>query len=355
MPARQLLEPVVQHSGSRCDRLPQSTESLKAEANAKMAVDSSVIDNMQKQLHKAEAMLSSCVKSVEAAWDLSAQRLTEFDQKLSALDIRLVELSQKHEDYEMPEADTQTIRLGTLENRLEELVKRLETPPQPLPLETLDFLNHRVASLSERLAAEARVREAQFRRLETLLSQSPQCSIESQAQQGSRMTGTDTGTTLTREAFSMPTLGTRNSFLDVVDGTAERPVSQLSMESTEKYRSERGLSRAPTPRTYRPFTPRVEPPSRRFESPSPVLPQYRRAAASASPVRRLDASIDPVSPVPGFVSLLPHHVKAQTQATQVTQPSKACLQEYLVAKPEPLAAVSVQAFALETQRRPNVS
>lgn len=112
---------------------------------------------------------------------------------------------------------------------------------------------------------------------------------------------------------------------------------------------------APTPRTYRPFTPRVEPPSRRFESPSPVLPQYRRAAASASPVRRLDASIDPVSPVPGFVSLLPHHVKAQTQATQVTQPSKACLQEYLVAKPEPLAAVSVQAFALETQRRPNVS
>lgn len=243
MPARQLLEPVVQHSGSRCDRLPQSTESLKADANAKMAVDSSVIDNMQKQLHKAEAMLSSCVKSVEAAWDLSAQRLTEFDQKLSALDIRLVELSQKHEDYEMPEADTQTIRLGTLENRLEELVKRLETPPQPLPLETLDFLNHRVASLSERLAAEARVREAQFRRLETLLSQSPQCSIESQAQQGSRMTGTDTGTTLTREAFSMPTLGTRNSFLDVVDGTAERPVSQLSMESTEKYRSERGLSR----------------------------------------------------------------------------------------------------------------
>ena len=115
MPARQLLEPVVQHSGSRCDRLPQSTESLKADANAKMAVDSSVIDNMQKQLHKAEAMLSSCVKSVEAAWDLSAQRLTEFDQKLSALDIRLVELSQKHEDYEMPEADTQTIRLGTLE------------------------------------------------------------------------------------------------------------------------------------------------------------------------------------------------------------------------------------------------
>ena len=112
---------------------------------------------------------------------------------------------------------------------------------------------------------------------------------------------------------------------------------------------------APTPRTYRPFTPRVEPPSRRFESPSPVLPQYRRAAASASPVRRLDASIDPVSPVPGFVSLLPHHVKAQTQATQVTQPSKACLQEYLVAKPEPLAAVSVQTFALETQRRPNVS
>lgn len=111
---------------------------------------------------------------------------------------------------------------------------------------------------------------------------------------------------------------------------------------------------APTPRTYRPFTPRVEPPSRRFESPSPVLPQYRRAAASASPVRRLDASIDPVSPVPGFVSLLPHHVKAQTQATQVTQPSKACLQEYLVAKPEPLA-VSVQTFALETQRRPNVS
>ena len=252
MPARHLLEPVVQHSGSRCDRLSPSTESLEADANAKMAVDSSVIDNMQKQLHKAEVMLSSCVKSVEAAWDLSAQRLTEFDQKLSALDIRLVELSQKHEDYEMPEADTQTIRLGTLENRLEELVKRLETP-QPPPLETLDFLNHRVASLSERLAAEARVREAQFRRLETLLSQSPQCSIESQAQQGSRMTGTDTGTTLTREAFSMPTLGTRNSFLDVVDGTAERPVSQLSMESTEKYRSERGLSRVTWPQRFPPI------------------------------------------------------------------------------------------------------
>ena len=35
-------------------------------------------------------------------------------------------------------------------------------------METVDSLNHRVASLSERLAAEARVREAQFRRLETL-------------------------------------------------------------------------------------------------------------------------------------------------------------------------------------------
>lgn len=37
-------------------------------------------------------------------------------------------------------------------------------------MESLDFLNHRIASLSERLSAEAKVREAQFRRLEALLS-----------------------------------------------------------------------------------------------------------------------------------------------------------------------------------------
>lgn len=122
------------------------------------------------------------------------------------------------------------------------------------------------------------------------------------------------------------------------------------------------------PTHYRPFTPRVEPPGLRYaESPSPVLPQYRRAAsASPSRARRLDASIEPrIAPTSAvtqpslavhqvhqgnFVSLLPHHVKAQDQAVKAqTQ------QEYLMARPtEPVGPLSVQTFALETQRRPTV-
>lgn len=316
---------------------------------------------MQRQLQKAEAMLNCCVQSVEAAWDLSAQRLTEFDQKLSALDVRLVELSQKQVDDEETEARRQTARLVTLENRLDELVKRLESPqPEPqLNLESLDFLNHRVASLSERLAAEARVREAQFRRLESLLSQSQctQSTAESEALAPHRTLGTTatSGATLTRDS-SMPTLpGARSSFLEVVTDDG-----RWSGESDRRYHD---ASRAFTPtRTshYRPFTPRVEPPGR-LESPSPILPQYRRAA-SASPrvARRLDASIDPPSTgrtggtgngLVSHVSLLPRHVKAQAQENVS---AKACQVEYLIAKPEPVGPVLVQTFALETQRRPTI-
>ena len=116
------------------------------------------------------------------------------------------------------------------------------------------------------------------------------------------------------------------------------------------------VTEAPTRTShYRPFTPRVEPPGR-LESPSPILPQYRRAA-SASPrvARRLDASIDPPGRGNGLVShvsLLPRHVKAQAQENPS---AKACQVEYLIAKPEPVGPVLVQTFALETQRRPTIS
>lgn len=271
-------------------------------------------------------------------------------------DVRLVELSQKQVDDEETEARRQTARLVTLENRLDELVKRLENPqPEPqLNLESLDFLNHRVASLSERLAAEARVREAQFRRLESLLSQSQctQSTAESEPLAPHRTLGTTvtSGATLTRDS-SMPTLpGARSSFLEVVTDDG-----RWSGESDRRYHDP---SRAFTPTKtshYRPFTPRVEPPGR-LESPSPILPQYRRAA-SASPrvARRLDASIDPPGRGNGLVShvsLLPRHVKAQAQENPS---AKACQVEYLIAKPEPVGPVLVQTFALETQRRPTIS
>lgn len=217
---RQILEPV----GARAGRVAGREEGR----GPVPGVADSALEQMQRQLQRAQVMLSSCVQSVEAAWDLSAQRLTEFDQKLSALDVRLVELSQKQqEEYELPEAHIQSqqtaqmqsqmqLSLLSLESRLEEVVKRLDSPilpePQPVPLESLDFLNHRVASLSERLAAEARVREAQFRRLESLFSS--QCT-----------TGTTCGTTMESQKSGIDGTSTtaRSSFLEVVtDGEAER-------------------------------------------------------------------------------------------------------------------------------------
>lgn len=219
---RQILEPV----GARAGRVAGREEGRGPVTGA-----DSALEQMQRQLQRAQVMLSSCVQSVEAAWDLSAQRLTEFDQKLSALDVRLVELSQKQqEEYEVPEAHIQSqqtaqmqsqmqLSLLSLESRLEEVVKRLDSPilpePQPVPLESLDFLNHRVASLSERLAAEARVREAQFRRLESLFSS--QCTTGA--------TGTTCGTTLESQKSGIDGTSTtaRSSFLEVVtDGEAER-------------------------------------------------------------------------------------------------------------------------------------
>ena len=231
-PIRQILEPVAKRIATPTMATPlapaRPSEALETSQISQISqasvsvVAGTSIDQMQRQLQKAEAMLNCCVQSVEAAWDLSAQRLTEFDQKLSALDVRLVELSQKQVDDEETEARRQTARLVTLENRLDELVKRLENPqPEPqLNLESLDFLNHRVASLSERLAAEARVREAQFRRLESLLSQSQctQSTAESEPLAPHRTLGTTvtSGATLTRDS-SMPTLpGARSSFLEVV-------------------------------------------------------------------------------------------------------------------------------------------
>lgn len=368
-PIRQILEPVAKRIATPTMATPlapaRPSEALETSQISQISqisqasvsvVAGTSIDQMQRQLQKAEAMLNCCVQSVEAAWDLSAQRLTEFDQKLSALDVRLVELSQKQVDDEETEARRQTARLVTLENRLDELVKRLENPqPEPqLNLESLDFLNHRVASLSERLAAEARVREAQFRRLESLLSQSQctQSTAESEPLAPHRTLGTTvtSGATLTRDS-SMPTLpGARSSFLEVVTDDG-----RWSGESDRRYHDP---SRAFTPTKtshYRPFTPRVEPPGR-LESPSPILPQYRRAA-SASPrvARRLDASIDPPGRGNGLVShvsLLPRHVKAQAQENPS---AKACQVEYLIAKPEPVGPVLVQTFALETQRRPTIS
>lgn len=369
-PIRQIVEPVAKRIPAMATpatpSLARPSEALETSQVSQISQVSQVsqasfsvvsgpsFDQMQRQLQKAEAMLNCCVQSVEAAWDMSAQRLTEFDQKLSALDVRLVELSQKQVDDEETEARRQTARLVTLENRLDEVVKRLENPqPEPqLNLESLDFLNHRVASLSERLAAEARVREAQFRRLESLLSQSQctQSTAESEPLAHHRTLGTTvtSGATLTRDS-SMPTLpGARSSFLEVVTDDG-----RWSGESDRRYHD---ASRAFTPTKtshYRPFTPRVEPPGR-LESPSPILPQSRRAV-SASPklARRLDASIDP----PGHglvshVSLLPRHVKD----VKGQDPSaKACQVEYLIAKPEPVGPVLVQSFALETQRRPTIS
>ena len=237
---RQILEPVTKRSPAAVSREPLESSKVR-QVPAVPAVPA--LEQMQKQLHKAEAMLNSCVRSVEAAWDLSAQRLTEFDQKLSALDVRLVELKQI--DEVPKQTDT---RLVTLENRIEELMKRLDgrdSPTQPLPLEGLDFLNHRVASLSERLAAEARVREAQFRRLESMLSQWTE-SHESQHQPlgvASGISGTSTAvntvnttgiTTLTHNS-SMPTLpGARSSFLEVVADDL-----RSSNESEKRYRDAR--------------------------------------------------------------------------------------------------------------------
>lgn len=141
-PIRQILEPVAKRIATPTMATPlapaRPSEALETSQISQISqasvsvVAGTSIDQMQRQLQKAEAMLNCCVQSVEAAWDLSAQRLTEFDQKLSALDVRLVELSQKQVDDEETEARRQTARLVTLENRLDELVKRLENP-QPEP------------------------------------------------------------------------------------------------------------------------------------------------------------------------------------------------------------------------------
>eukprot|EP00439_Symbiodinium_sp_Y106_P055972 s2306_g7.t2 len=126
----------------------------------------SAVLTLQEQLQGAEAMLVTCNQMVEAAWALASQRLTAFDSRLSQLDLKLAALSQKqnqvHEDtLPRPEADR---RLSLLEQRFEALEQRISMPSS---LEK-DGFGLRLASLSERLAAEARVREEQFRRLESM-------------------------------------------------------------------------------------------------------------------------------------------------------------------------------------------
>ncbi|CAE7776673.1 unnamed protein product [Symbiodinium sp. CCMP2592] len=132
----------------------------------------SAVLTLQEQLQGAEAMLVTCNQMVEAAWALASQRLTAFDSRLSQLDLKLAALSQKqnqvHEDtlpaLPRPEADADRGRLSLLEQRFEALEERISMPSSP----EKDGFGLRLASLSERLAAEARVREEQFRRLESM-------------------------------------------------------------------------------------------------------------------------------------------------------------------------------------------
>eukprot|EP00913_Durusdinium_trenchii_P024294 g22808.t1 len=56
-----------------------------------------VLWKMQRQLQKAETMLSTCMQTVEAAWEMSAQKLAKFDEKLSELDGRLLLLNDKQQ------------------------------------------------------------------------------------------------------------------------------------------------------------------------------------------------------------------------------------------------------------------
>ncbi|CAE7939843.1 unnamed protein product, partial [Symbiodinium necroappetens] len=125
------------------------------------------VRTLQQQLQGAEAMLATC-NQVEAAWALASQRLTAFDSRLSQLDLKLAALSQKQnqvcEDQDtLPRHETD-LRLSLLEQRFEALQQRISMPSSP----EKDGLGLRLASLSERLSAEARVREEQFRRLESM-------------------------------------------------------------------------------------------------------------------------------------------------------------------------------------------
>ncbi|OLP86243.1 hypothetical protein AK812_SmicGene32672 [Symbiodinium microadriaticum] len=126
------------------------------------------VRTLQQQLQGAEAMLATCNQVVEAAWALASQRLTAFDSRLSQLDLKLAALSQKqnqvYEDQDtLPRHETD-LRLSLLEQRFEALQQRISMPSSP----EKDGLGLRLASLSERLSAEARVREEQFRRLESM-------------------------------------------------------------------------------------------------------------------------------------------------------------------------------------------
>ncbi|CAJ1399098.1 unnamed protein product [Effrenium voratum] len=136
-----------------------------------------LLDGIQKQLREAEVLLTNCNQTVETAWASFSQRLATFDGRLSELDGRLADLCQRHLEAqtELPQAAETLSRLAALEGRFEELLNRLNLDSGPEHVDSkesegLDFVKHHVDVLCERLAAEARVREAQFRRLESLIT-----------------------------------------------------------------------------------------------------------------------------------------------------------------------------------------
>lgn len=303
---------------------------------------------MQRQLQKAETMLSTCMQTVEAAWEMSAQKLAKFDEKLSELDGRLLLLNDKQQlDAASlsvnalpatPSMEPLTVasktapvpsdlfhhssRLSSLENRVVELQQRLDATPsshvqdERKQMESLDFLNHRIASLSERLSAEAKVREAQFRRLEALLLKpAPAAPVSASPLRAHSVDHTQ----------SMPSLPSRNLFLEAMEPKVEPTAAVLPTLPH---------SVSPSP-TRRPFTPHVTPPGARRDL-VPVVHVPRDAprtprCSPAPPYRRPS----PMRMDAAGYTLLPHHVKAQREP----------IKEYLVANPVP-----VQHFTLETKR-----
>jgi len=158
-------------------RMDASTERILTESPLKAQCSTELLDfslKIQKQLQEAEALLLACSKSVEAAWALASQRMSDFDSRLSRLDLRLIALSQK--DRETGDAASQRdvdVQIAHLEHRFEEFERnaaRCGFMTSKACEEDSNLLSLRVTALSESLAAEIRVREEQFKSLATMIN-----------------------------------------------------------------------------------------------------------------------------------------------------------------------------------------
>ncbi|CAE8679173.1 unnamed protein product [Polarella glacialis] len=155
------------------------------------------LNRLRENLGEAEARVSHCSQSVEAAWTLTSQRLSAFDSRLSALDSHLAELADHKAHLAVgtqPESGLNNrielleSRFGefwrTIELKCEQLAEHQRLQPRAdgdkawkgvasaeLQLEPLALaqLRLRVDALAEGLAAEARLRKEDIGRLERLL------------------------------------------------------------------------------------------------------------------------------------------------------------------------------------------